>query len=499
MIGIKDNQDLEQIRLISKEQLDALYKISKTLNSAVFENALINDTLDLVIKVINAERGLVVKYDDFSKKFAIVAARNFQQESIGDLSVFSSGILQKVIEKMTPVLYHDVQNDPNVSQFESIQLHNINSIIGVPIIRNDKIWGVVLADSVINRKEFTDDNLVFLDFFSNLVSLAMDKLNQLDELQDENLILKNQIESQRSIPDLIGESPAMKNLAALIHKVAKTDATVLLLGDSGTGKEIVAKAIHNLSSRNNKPYLAQFCGSIPDTLLESELFGYKRGAFTGATTDKKGLFEVANNGTFFLDEIADISIALQAKLLRVLQNKEIIRLGDTQVIKVDVRVITATNKELKELTNSGKFREDLFYRLNVFPIKLPPLRERRGDIPLLTKHFIRKFTDKDIQISSGALKLLEENPWPGNVRQLENVVQRALILCDSNKLQSEHIVIEDDSDNEIGFNRTLREFELLLLKKRLKEFDGNRTLTAKSLGVSVRWVQLKLKEIDENL
>ncbi len=500
MIDIRDKENMEQVRLISKEQLDALYKISKTLNSAAFENTLINDSLDLVIKVINAERGLVVKYDDVSKKFTIVAARNYQQETIEDISVFSSGILQRVIEKKSPCLYHDVQSDPNVSQFKSIQLHNINSIIGVPIIRNDKIWGVILADSVVNRKEFTDDNMVFLDFFSNLVSLAMDRINQLDELQDENLILKNQIESQKVIPDLIGESPAMKNLVALIHKVAKTDATVLLLGDSGTGKEIVAKAIHNLSKRSNKPYLAQFCGSIPDTLLESELFGYKKGAFTGATSDKKGLFEVANNGTFFLDEIADISVALQAKLLRVLQNKEIIRLGDTQVIKVDVRVITATNKNLKELAMSGKFREDLFYRLNVFPIKLPPLRERRGDIPLLTKHFIKKFSDdEDIQISYQALKALEENDWPGNVRQLENVIQRALILCDSNKLLPEHIVIEENPHNDITFNRTLKDFEKVLLKKRLKEFDGNRTLTAKSLGVSVRWVQLKLKEIDENL
>lgn len=499
MIDIKDKENIEQIRLISKEQLDTLYKISKTLNSAVFESALINDTLDLVVKVINAERGLVVKYDEANNKFTIVAARNYQQENINDISVFSSGILQKVIEKKSPCLYHDVQSDPNVSQFKSIQLHNINAIIGVPIIRNDKIWGVVLVDSVVNRKEFTEDNLVFLDFFSNMVSLALDRITQLDELQDENLILKNQIESQKTIPDLIGESPAMKNLAALIHKVAKSDATVLLLGDSGTGKEIVAKAIHNLSNRANKPYLAQFCGSIPDTLLESELFGYKKGAFTGATADKKGLFEVANEGTFFLDEIADISVALQAKLLRVLQNKEIIRLGDTHVIKVDVRVITATNKDLKELANSGKFREDLFYRLNVFPIRLPPLRERRGDIPLLTKHFINKFSNKDIQISYQALKLLEENPWPGNVRQLENVIQRALILCDSNKLQPEHIVIEESSDEEGNFNSTLREYEKLLLKKRLKEFEGNRTLTAKSLGVSVRWVQLKLKEIDENL
>ena len=498
MISINDEEDLGQIKLITKEQYQTLYKVSKILNSAVYESTLVKSILDLVIKVINAERGLVVKYDEENNNFAIIAARNVQQETISDLSEFSSGVLQKVIDNKEPCLYHDVQNDPNVSQFVSLQLYNIKSIIGVPIIRNDKIWGVILADSRANRKEFTDENLLFLDFFSNIVSPALDKIIQLSELQDENLILKNQIESSKIIPELIGNSPVMKNLAALIHKVAKTNATVLLLGESGTGKEIVANAIHNLSSRVNRPYLAQFCGSIPDTLLESELFGYKKGAFTGATSDKKGLFEVANSGSFFLDEIADISIALQAKLLRVLQNKEIIKIGDTHAKKVDVRIITATNKDLKELVNDGKFREDLFYRLNVFPINLPPLKERRGDIPLLTKYFINKYSEKDIQISSQALKELELYHWPGNVRQLENIIQRALILCDSNKIQPEHIVIEDGSDG-VNFNGTLKEFEKVLLKRRLNEFEGNRTLTAKSLGVSVRWVQLKLKEMDEDL
>jgi two-component system response regulator AtoC len=338
-------------------------------------------------------------------------------------------------------------------------------------------------------KPFDNEELLII------IKKALDTRNLTKEVES----LRKQLDEKNLLDEVIGQSPEFSQVLKQAQIIGPTNMTVMIQGESGTGKEIICKLIHKLSLRKSQPLIAIDCGAIPDTLVESELFGHEKGAFTGATTDKKGLFEVANNGTFFLDEIADISIALQAKLLRVLQNKEIIRLGDTQVIKVDVRVITATNKDLKELTSSGKFREDLFYRLNVFPIKLPPLRERRGDIPLLTKHFIRKFTDKDIQISSGALKLLEENPWPGNVRQLENVVQRALILCDTNKLLPEHIVIEDDSDNEIVFNRTLREFEILLLKKRLKEFDGNRTLTAKSLGVSVRWVQLKLKEIDENL
>lgn len=492
-------ENIEQIRSITREQFDTLYHISRTLNSVAVEDILIEESLDLIINVLNAERGLFVKYNERNGSFEIIAARNIEKENIEDLSAFSSGVLKRVIETSRPCLFHDVQSDPNISQFESIQIHNIKSILGVPIFRDNKVWGVLLIDSRSNRKEFTEENLVFLDFFSNLVSLALDKIIRYQELQNENTILRNQLQASKKIPQLIGESPVMQNLVSLIHKVAATDATVLLLGESGTGKELVANAIHSLSRRNAKPYLAQFCGSIPDTLLESELFGYKKGAFTGASTDKKGLFEVANSGTFFLDEIADISMALQAKLLRVLQNKEIIRLGDTQVIKVDVRVIAATNKDLKQLTKENKFREDLFYRLNVFPIRVPPLRERRGDIPMLTKHFLKHFSpDKEVFLSSQVLRLLEDYNWPGNVRQLENVLHRALILCDSDKLMPEHVLFEEATE-DINFSGTLREFEKILLQKRLKEFEGNRTATARSLGVSVRWVQLKLKEMGEDV
>jgi len=494
-MNLQEQDRIERIRLISKEQFDTLYHISQKLNSVNYTDTLIIETLDLVIEVVNAERGLFVKYDDLRKNLSIIAARNVQRENIVDLSAFSSGILQKVIETQQPCLYHDVQSDPNVSQFQSVQLQNIKSVLGVPILKDGRIWGVVLVDSRMNRKEFNEENLVFLDFFSNMVSLTLDKISKLENLEKENLILRNRIESEKKIPELIGESQVIQRLALLINKVAKTDATVLLLGESGTGKELIAKAVHYLSDRKDKPYLAQFCGSIPDTLLESELFGFKKGAFTGANSDKKGLFEVASGGTFFLDEIADISMALQAKMLRVLQSKEIMRLGDTKVIEIDVRVIAATNKDLKQLVKEDRFREDLFYRLNVFPIKIPPLRERIGDIPLLAYHFIRKFSDQNINIDPKTMRILEEYSWPGNVRQLENVIQRALILCDGDKLLTEHIALDEDSDDS-NFTGTLVEFEKVLLLKRLKMFDGNRTATAKSLGVSVRWVQLKLKEMN---
>jgi Nif-specific regulatory protein len=489
-------ENINHIKNLSRNEFESLFEFSQLLNSATRQDVLIEDAIDIVIKVINAERGLFVKYDEASNGFSIITARKISNESITDLHQFSSGILQKVINERKPLLYHDVMGDPHLSQFESVQIQRIKSVIGVPIIREGKIWGVIIADSQLDRREFTEENLLFLGFFSNLVSLALDRIIKIESLETENQILINKLQSIFNIPDMIGNSPIMRNLSQMLYKVALTDTTVLITGESGTGKEIAAMAIHNLSKRKDKPFLAQFCGSIPDSLLESELFGYKKGAFTGANTDKQGLLEAADGGTFFLDEIADISSALQAKLLRVLENREIIRLGDVKIRKVDARIITATNKDLQSLVKEGVFREDLFYRLNVFPIRIPPLRERREDIPLLVKHFVKKLGNPNMLIDSSAIKKLETYYWPGNIRQLINVIQRALILCEDNKLHAEHIILEDAAGME-DFEGTLKEFEILLLKKRLEEFNGNRTLTAKSLDVSVRWIQLKLKEIGE--
>ncbi|MCB0305822.1 MAG: sigma 54-interacting transcriptional regulator [Calditrichaeota bacterium] len=487
---------LSDLRSIGKAQFESLYHISRLLNRLVYQDSLIEEALDLVVKVIHAERGLFVRYDAEGNAFSIIAARNVNRERLTDLSTFSSGILQQVIDKKAPCLYHDVQSDPNLSQFESVLIHQIKSVIGVPIFHQGEIWGVILADSREDRREFTDENLTFLDFFSNLVSLALDKIIRFEALEQENRILENRLQATQAVPDMIGESQPMRQMAAMIHRVARTDATVLILGESGTGKDLAAQAIHKLSARKNKPFLAQFCGSIPDTLLESELFGYKKGAFSGATSDKKGLFEVADQGTFFLDEIGDISAALQAKLLRVLQNQEIMRLGDHKITRVNVRIIAATNKDLKALAATGEFREDLFYRLNVFPIVLPPLRERREDLALLAEHFIRRYAAREVGLSAAALQKLRDYHWPGNVRQLENVIQRALILGDGGALQPDQIILDDDGDPTLpDFAGTLKDLEIQLLQARLKKYDGNRTLTARSLGVSVRWVQLKLKEM----
>ena len=491
----KDFLNIKELKNLSKEQYEALYNLSQNLNSASHEESLIENIIDILIEVTNAERGLFAKYDTQTYKFSIVSARNLHKENIPDLSNFSVSVMQQVVDKNKPIIYHDVQSNPKLTQFESVQLHKITSILGVPITKSEKIWGVLLVDSQTDRKEFTEKNLLFLQFFSNIASITFDKIFEIENLSDENIRLKNVLESFDKIPDMIGESSPIKELTKTIRKVANTDATVLILGESGSGKDLVARAIHKLSPRKDFPYLAQFCGSIPDSLLESELFGYVKGAFTGAAKDKKGLFEIADNGTFFLDEIADISSALQAKLLRVIENKEIIRLGDTKVKKVNVRILTATNKNLKKLVEEGKFREDLYYRLNVFPISVPALRERRTDILLLAQNFINSYTNSNIKLNIGAINKLENYTWPGNVRQLQNVLSRAIILSSDGIIQEEHIALENES-SENSNSRTLKELEKKILLDRLNEFDGNKTLAAKSLDVSVRWIQLKMKEFN---
>ncbi|MGC8852792.1 MAG: sigma-54 interaction domain-containing protein, partial [Hydrogenobacter sp.] len=251
--------------------------------------------------------------------------------------------------------------------------------------------------------------------------------------EEEKKALTQALGKKYSLEGIIGRSIAIKNLIDLIEKVSQTDTTVLLTGESGTGKSLVAKAIHFLSSRKEKPFITINCSAIPETLLEAELFGYEKGAFTGAYTSKKGKFEIANGGTVFLDEIGDMPLSLQPKILRVLQDKEIEKLGSERSIKVDVRIISATNKDLWSLVQKGSFREDLYYRLSVVPIHIPPLRERKEDIPVLIDHFLNLFNqryNKNVRIDAKALEIMMEYPWPGNIRELENTIERLVILKD---------------------------------------------------------------------
>jgi len=311
--------------------------------------------------------------------------------------------------------------------------------------------------------------------------------------------------------DLVGSSPAFREVVGLAHRVAESDATVLILGESGTGKEVLAREIHRRSQRSRRPFVAVNCSAIPEGLLESELFGHEKGSFTGAVRQKKGRFETAAGGTAFLDEIGDMSPALQAKLLRFLQDRVVQRVGGTVDLEVDVRVLAATNRDLESDIKEGRFREDLYFRLNVVTITLPPLRDRRDDVPPLAEHFLRKQArpgGKPKKMSPKAMRLAMAYDWPGNVRELENAVQRAVVLSRGETIFPEHLPAkiqaleegEGTQSGEVpGGAKTIREVEREAIVSALRETDGNRTHAAEALGISRRTLQNKIKEYDIDL
>ena len=314
--------------------------------------------------------------------------------------------------------------------------------------------------------------------------------------QQENMALKETVAEVLRPPDLVGKSPAMQRVLDAIETVGPTDATVLITGESGTGKELVARAIHAASSRRYKPLVVIHCGALTETLLESELFGHEKGAFTGAQYRKKGKFEIAEGGTVFLDEIGDISLKTQTDLLRVLQEREITRVGSNQPIKVDFRCIAATNKSLETLIEEGKFRPDLFYRLNVFRIELPALRERRDDIPLLVEHFVQKFSlamNKRItRVSGDAINGLQQNEWRGNVRELENAVERAMVVAQEPELREQDFILKPHNHNGSA-SKSLEDIEKAHILRVLEDCGWNQTRAAEVLGIDRVTLHHKIK------
>jgi len=347
-------------------------------------------------------------------------------------------------------------------------------------------------------------------FCPERAELLIEKLVERQKLVEENLSLHQKLEEHYRFENIITKSPKMQQVIEVIKIVAKSNATVLIIGDSGTGKELVARAIHSQSHRRSRPFVAISCTALAESLLESELFGHEKGAFTGAYAQKKGKFEAANRGSLFLDEIGEMSANIQVHLLRVLEEKEFARVGGNELIKVDVRIISATNKDMKKAIASGEFREDLYYRLNVVSIELPPLRERREDIPLLAQHFLKKFTienQKEITgFSPEATDFLLKYEWPGNVRELENTIERAVILA-----QNPSIKMADMSQENMPLARSapvrgnLKEIEKNYILETLTQSQGNYRKTARLLGISrmtlynkVRTYGINVKKIDSN-
>ncbi len=340
------------------------------------------------------------------------------------------------------------------------------------------------------------------------IVLVLKKAEERETLRRENRALRDEIRKEHRFDNILAKSGKMQTIFRTISKIADYKTTVLVTGESGVGKELVARAIHQRSSRSGGPFVPINCGAIPENLLESELFGHKKGAFTDAVSDRRGLFEEANGGTLFLDEIGELPLALQVKLLRVLEDEKIRRLGESRDLQVDVRIVTATHRDLLAETKAGRFREDLFYRLNVLPIAVPPLRDRREDIPLLIDHFVTRNNARlgtDIRGLDGeARRLLYEYAWPGNVRELENTVERAMVLCEGDNIGAsdlpERIREARDpvklqlSSGELSVKKTTRYIEEVLIRRALQKTKGNRTRAAELLEISHRALLYKIKD-----
>ncbi len=417
-------------------------------------------------------------------------------------------VFRRVVKERAAVLAADARSE--VGETASLMAAQILSTIGIPLWSGEDIIGVIQVDNRASKGLFQERDLDVLALLAQAASQGFARARLIEQLRaaeerqrTENTFLKER-EERRRFDGIIGESSAMERLFEQLKKVVDTRVTVLVEGETGTGKELVASAVHYWSKRREKLFIAQNCAAMPENLLESELFGHKKGAFTGAANDKKGLFELADGGTLFLDEVGEMPLQLQAKLLRVLQEGEVRPVGASRVIKVDTRIVAATNRDLQKEVEEGRFRQDLFYRLKVFPISVPPLRDRGDDIVLLARHFLKRYAaefDRDVrEFSKEALDGIRSYAWPGNVRELENEIQRLVIQVDDSEfVQAQHLsdrlgVSKGRARPKKGtLKEMMEEVEIELLRDALDEHGNNKTATAKSLGITREGLYKKLK------
>ena len=415
---------------------------------------------------------------------------------------------EQALEKMESGLFDEVLCDIRMPQMDGIEfLKRAKEAQPESTIIMMSAYGTL--DTAVEAMKLGAYDYISKPFKPDEIILTLKKAEEREKLRKENVYLRREVKKEYNFSNIISKNEKMGEIFDTIGKVARYKSTILIMGESGTGKELVAKAIHFNSDRSSSPFVAVNCGAIPENLLESELFGHVKGSFTDAVRTIKGLFEEAHSGTLFLDEIGELPLSLQVKLLRVLQDGEIRRIGDSRAIKIDVRIIAATVKDLEKAVREGAFRDDLFYRLNVLPLRLPPLCDRKEDIPLLAEHFVAKFSEslgKGIKgITPEAYKALLRYSWPGNVRELENVVERGLVLTDTKLIDVENLPPEIQGANEnsafaqideYSIKKATRSLEKELIRKALRKTGGNHTRASKILEISHRTLLYKIKEYE---
>ncbi|NTU92333.1 MAG: sigma 54-interacting transcriptional regulator [Chlorobiaceae bacterium] len=496
--------------------LSSLFEISKF----VIESESLSDTLSLLLKVMKEDmgviRGMVNLFNSRNGKIFIHDSIGLtkEEETRGVYSI-GEGITGMVVQSGEQIIVPVISKEPNflnrtrsLSSPEDAEV----SFVCIPILKGKKVLGAISVERLCDNYDMLDYDVQVLGVVATMIAQAVELylLEHEDKysLQMENERLQNALKEKFHPSNIIGNSKPMFEVYALINKIVKTRSTVLILGESGVGKELVASAIHFNSMESEKPFVTFNCAALPESVIESELFGHEKGAFTGADRARKGRFEDADGGTIFLDEIGELSLPIQAKLLRVLQERTIERVGGNQTIRINIRVIAATNRDLMQMAKEGKFREDLYYRLNVFPIVIPPLRDRNSDIITLAEYFVSRYGksfQKEISgMSTSAQQMLLAYTWPGNVRELENVIERAVIISDDSIIHSYDLPLYlqtpalSGSNGGEGLEAKVSSVEHEMIVDALSSNRGNISLAAENLGLTRRTLSLKLKKLGIN-
>ena len=499
-LGDRENhQEFNEVEYYQK-----LYTFTEKISGKYDIEELLNILIDSIIDVTGAANGFLILHrsqDDYD----FTVARNVNRETIANADMYvSDSIIRRVLETGKPIIVSDALSDQEFKTSASVLSLKLTSVMCVPIREAGELLGIIYVgnNNIVNL--FSHDTLLVLEIFASQAALVIKNALLVNALQQDKAKLEEQLDAMR-MGAIIGSCDSIKEVFRKIEKISKVDVPVLVTGETGTGKELVAKEIHRQSPRSGGPFVVINCGAIPETLLESELFGHKRGAFTGAMYDKPGKFKLASGGTLFLDEIGDMPLSLQVKILRAIEERSVAPVGSNRTEDVDIRIIAATNRSLEDDIRDGKFREDLYYRLNVIHISLPPLRERESDIELIARYFLQKLTTEYRRphikgFSPAARKMMEHYRWPGNVRELMNRIKKAVILCEQSLIDPEDLELSEKRKEEYTIQplaQAREEWQKGYILQALKKNQGNRTRTAQMLDVDPRTIFRYLEKIDE--
>jgi Nif-specific regulatory protein len=494
---------------IDRNKFETLIEINTLINSDFTDvKVLLRKIIESATRLTEAEASSLLLVNPENNKLYFEIALGSKGAELQRFSLnMGEGIAGWVAANNRSLIVNDVQEDSRFYADISRQIgYPTKAILAVPMRVRERCVGVIEIINKTNGGNFTEEDLEWLEVFATQAAIAIQNARSFQKVQEEIYLLQDEIQKDRGYHTFIGSSKAIREKLDIAARAAQTDSSILLLGESGVGKELFAEQIHLHSPRANKPLIRVNCAALPEGLLESELFGHVRGAFTGATSDRRGRFELADGGTIFLDEIGDLSLSLQAKLLRVIQSKTFEQVGGAEPIKVDVRIIAATNKDIEREVEQGRFRADLYYRLNVLPIYIPPLRERRDDIPPLADFFLKRFNreiKKQItEITPEAMEILLSLSWPGNVRELENAIERAAVTAQSDKITPDAFLASDRSrpQEEQYSGKQLKEainvFKKHYIRQTLEMNRWNQTKTAKILGIQRTYLSRLIKELE---